>query len=133
MVVSTATEVYLEPEFQDYTPEKVEELNKLNQQSRPRSILQSANSNKTYLTPREYQYELFRRAVDQNIIAVLDTGAGKTLISVMLMKHMLAIENEKCQNDPNYKANKTSCCYNNTYFVANRYYLIEKSHILFGR
>ncbi|KAK2766939.1 Dicer-like protein 1 [Arachnomyces sp. PD_36] len=59
--------------------------------------------------PREYQIELFERAKTQNIIAVLDTGtfiptpapwfiadkdigSGKTLIAVLLLKHMIKNE-----------------------------------------
>ena len=38
---------------------------------------------------REYQQELFERAIDDNIIAVLDTGMGKTLIAAMLIRHTL--------------------------------------------
>lgn len=38
---------------------------------------------------REYQQELYERARDENIIAVLDTGMGKTLIAVMLIRDML--------------------------------------------
>ncbi|KAJ5674560.1 dicer-like protein 1 [Penicillium maclennaniae] len=41
------------------------------------------------LDPREYQIELFERAKKKNIIAVLDTGSGKTLIAVLLLKHVL--------------------------------------------
>ncbi|THC97875.1 hypothetical protein EYZ11_002626 [Aspergillus tanneri] len=44
------------------------------------------------LDPREYQVELFERAKSQNTIAVLDTGSGKTLIAVLLLKHI--IQNE---------------------------------------
>jgi hypothetical protein len=40
------------------------------------------------LNPREYQYELYQRALKSNIIAVLHTGSGKTLIAVMLIKQM---------------------------------------------
>jgi endoribonuclease Dicer len=40
-------------------------------------------------TAREYQQELFERAKDENIIAVLDTGMGKTLIAAMLIRHVL--------------------------------------------
>ena len=61
-------------------------------------------------TPREYQVELFERAKEKNIIAVLDTGltesrslplqmltfigSGKTLIAVLLLRHVLAQELE---------------------------------------
>ncbi|PLB47276.1 ATP-dependent helicase dcl1 [Aspergillus steynii IBT 23096] len=41
------------------------------------------------LDPREYQVELFERAKSQNTIAVLDTGSGKTLIAVLLLKHII--------------------------------------------
>ncbi|KAI9283954.1 hypothetical protein BC943DRAFT_294415 [Umbelopsis sp. AD052] len=44
------------------------------------------------LDPREYQMELFEKAKKENIIAVLDTGSGKTLIAVMLIKEMEMIE-----------------------------------------
>jgi hypothetical protein len=40
------------------------------------------------LNPREYQFELYQRALKNNIIAVLHTGSGKTLIAVMLIKQM---------------------------------------------
>lgn len=44
------------------------------------------------LDPRSYQLELLDKALKENIIAVLDTGSGKTLISVMLIKAMDEIE-----------------------------------------
>ena len=44
--------------------------------------------------PREYQVELFERAKSQNIIAVLDTGSGKTLIAVLLLRHVIDQELE---------------------------------------
>ncbi|KAL8645832.1 MAG: hypothetical protein Q9210_006491 [Variospora velana] len=53
--------------------------------------------------PREYQLELFERAKKQNIIAVLDTGkgltddglgSGKTLIAVLLLRHIIDQELE---------------------------------------
>ncbi|KAF0329177.1 RNase3 domain protein [Colletotrichum asianum] len=45
-------------------------------------------------TPREYQIELFERAKMRNIIAVLDTGSGKTLIAALLLQHVLQNEVE---------------------------------------
>ncbi|KAL9000121.1 MAG: hypothetical protein Q9169_001196 [Polycauliona sp. 2 TL-2023] len=45
-------------------------------------------------SPREYQLELFERAKQQNTIAVLDTGSGKTLIAVLLLRHILDQELE---------------------------------------
>ncbi|KAI9797134.1 MAG: Dicer-like protein 1 [Piccolia ochrophora] len=44
--------------------------------------------------PREYQLELFEKAKQQNTIAVLDTGSGKTLIAALLLKHVLDQELE---------------------------------------
>ena len=41
---------------------------------------------------REYQQELFDRAKEENIIAVLDTGSGKTLIAALLIRHYLHAE-----------------------------------------
>lgn len=38
--------------------------------------------------PRDYQTELFERAKKENVIAVLDTGSGKTLIAALLMRHV---------------------------------------------
>ncbi|OJD20980.1 hypothetical protein ACJ73_07682 [Blastomyces percursus] len=55
--------------------------------------------------PREYQLELFEKAKTANIIAVLDTGSGKTLIAVLLLKHM--IQNELADR-ANGKAPRTS-------------------------
>lgn len=68
-------------------------------------------SNVIITDPREYQLELFEKAKQQNIIAVLDTGkydvwpysllatnigigSGKTLIAVLLLKHMIDKELE---------------------------------------
>lgn len=41
---------------------------------------------------REYQQELFERAKEENVIAVLDTGSGKTLIAALLIRHFLQQE-----------------------------------------
>lgn len=42
------------------------------------------------LLPRRYQEEIFMRAQEGNIIAALDTGSGKTFISILLMKWIAA-------------------------------------------
>ncbi|GJJ12209.1 hypothetical protein Clacol_006450 [Clathrus columnatus] len=42
----------------------------------------------TILIPRKYQEEIFEQAQNENIIAALDTGSGKTLISVRLIQWM---------------------------------------------
>ncbi|KYN08971.1 Endoribonuclease Dicer [Trachymyrmex cornetzi] len=39
-------------------------------------------------TPRAYQIDLYERAVQNNMILYLPTGAGKTYIAVMLLKHL---------------------------------------------
>ena len=44
------------------------------------------------LVPRRYQKEIFVKAQQRNVIAVLDTGSGKTLICAMLIKWIAAQE-----------------------------------------
>jgi len=90
------TNTYLDPEFVDLNPEQIERVNQDNKPS-PEKVATAT------LIPREYQYEIFKKAVSENTIAVLDTGAGKTLIAVILIKHMLAVENEKMQANKDYK------------------------------
>ncbi|KAI9770580.1 MAG: Dicer-like protein 1 [Geoglossum simile] len=59
-----------------------------------RSLISKQESTVIITDPREYQIELFERAKKQNIIAVLDTGSGKTLIAVLLIRHILDQELE---------------------------------------
>ncbi|KAI9829854.1 MAG: hypothetical protein M1819_005952 [Sarea resinae] len=59
-----------------------------------RSLVLQKESNVIISDPREYQVELFEKAKQQNIIAVLDTGSGKTLIAVLLLKHIIDQEHE---------------------------------------
>lgn len=49
-------------------------------------MAQVASAESLQLKPRRYQQELFEDALRENVIAFLDTGSGKTLISVMLVK-----------------------------------------------
>ncbi|KAI9728236.1 MAG: Dicer-like protein 1 [Chrysothrix sp. TS-e1954] len=57
-------------------------------------IMANQESQKIIQAPRDYQMELFERAKTQNTIAVLDTGSGKTLIAVLLLRHVLDSEIE---------------------------------------
>ncbi|MCJ1283293.1 Dicer-like protein 1 [Xylographa opegraphella] len=59
-----------------------------------RNLMAKQESNVIIGDPREYQIELFERAKKQDIIAVLDTGSGKTLIAVLLLKHIMEQELE---------------------------------------
>jgi type I site-specific restriction endonuclease len=54
----------------------------------PQQVYEQKNEN-IIDQAREYQQELFERAKDENILAVLGTGMGKTLIAAMLIRHML--------------------------------------------
>lgn len=54
-----------------------------------RDLLAKQESTPIITDPREYQIELFERAKQQNTIAVLDTGSGKTLIAVLLLRHII--------------------------------------------
>ncbi|KAI1006532.1 Dicer-like protein 1 [Podosphaera aphanis] len=78
---------------------KVKELNKAHRvidesSQSTRWLVNQSENRKIISTPREYQVELFNRAMERNIIAVLDTGSGKTLIAVLLLRHILAQELE---------------------------------------
>jgi len=48
----------------------------------------NAPESKTGFKPRAYQIDLYERAVQNNTILYLPTGAGKTYIAVMLLKHL---------------------------------------------
>ena len=76
-----------------------------------RGLIAKQDSSVIITDPREYQVELFEKAKKQNTIAVLDTGmygnnylqairiltiagSGKTLIAVLLLRHILDRELE---------------------------------------
>ncbi|CRG84276.1 endoribonuclease Dicer [Talaromyces islandicus] len=64
-----------------------------------RHLLTTQEFAATIHDPREYQIELYEKAKKENTIAVLDTGSGKTLIAVLLLKHI--IQNELIARDRN--------------------------------
>ena len=45
-------------------------------------------SGKSKITPRPYQLELLEAAIEENTIVVLGTGAGKTFVSVLLIREL---------------------------------------------
>lgn len=72
-------------------------------------IIKQSESKQIISSPRDYQVELFERAKEKNIIAVLDTGmllqtreetlvtglgSGKTLIACLLLRHIIDQELE---------------------------------------
>lgn len=59
-----------------------------------RTLMAKQESAEIVKNPREYQLELFERAKKENTIAVLDTGSGKTLIAVLLIRWMIDQELE---------------------------------------
>ncbi|KJZ74550.1 hypothetical protein HIM_06146 [Hirsutella minnesotensis 3608] len=57
-------------------------------------MIQSNEDKRIIASPREYQVELFEKAKEKNLIIVLDTGSGKTLIAALLLRHVLEQELE---------------------------------------
>lgn len=86
--------------FEDYVREKEESQLQERLQGEENSmhsvddinLLASANGRRIINRVRDYQSELFARAKAGNIIAVLDTGSGKTLIAALLLRETLSKE-----------------------------------------
>jgi endoribonuclease Dicer len=64
-------------------------------QQSARWLVNQTENRQIISSPREYQLELFEKAKEKNVIAVLDTGSGKTLIAVLLLRHIFAQELEQ--------------------------------------
>jgi ERCC4-related helicase len=47
------------------------------------------------IEPRKYQLEMLEESLQRNIIIALDTGAGKTHIAILRMKHEIERESRK--------------------------------------
>ncbi|OAA62582.1 Ribonuclease III [Niveomyces insectorum RCEF 264] len=56
------------------------------------ALMREFESTKIIESPRDYQIELFEKAKRKNIIAVLDTGSGKTLVAALLLRHTIDTE-----------------------------------------
>ncbi|KAF1965214.1 endoribonuclease dcr-1 [Bimuria novae-zelandiae CBS 107.79] len=63
-----------------------------------KQLLKKQETSVSITNPRDYQTELFQRAKDDNIIAVLGTGSGKTHIATLLLRHILDLELEARKN-----------------------------------
>ncbi|KAF2103329.1 ATP-dependent helicase dcl1 [Rhizodiscina lignyota] len=86
---------YVTKRAQNITKEEIkQELQNADDEELSIKALMAKHENEQITTPREYQLELFERAKQQNIIAVLDTGSGKTHISVLLLRHVIDQELE---------------------------------------
>ena len=60
------------------------------------------------LGARLYQEELAKHARDHNAIIAADTGTGKTLISAMVIKWKMALEN-MARSGPKTLENRKAC------------------------
>ncbi len=87
-VLDKAKEVTLEQVKNELNSKNDEELS-------IRNLLQKQERPNTIKNPREYQLELYERAKKENTIAVLETGSGKTLIAVLLLRHIIDEELER--------------------------------------
>ena len=54
--------------------------------------------NKRIWKPRPYQQQIYEKALTQNSIIFVETGKGKTFISIMLMANHLGIDINKPEN-----------------------------------
>ena len=50
--------------------------------------IDNQQKNKKILKPRDYQWKIYEKAKNQNSIIYVETGKGKTFISIMLMANL---------------------------------------------
>ncbi|KAI5785541.1 hypothetical protein DFH27DRAFT_575950 [Peziza echinospora] len=82
-------------EFKDWSEKKIKQIKSERKpidrdtldEDQLSAKLMISSTNKIINDPREYQLELFEVAKENNTIAVLDTGSGKTLIACLLLRH----------------------------------------------
>ncbi|TGO58073.1 hypothetical protein BOTNAR_0188g00060 [Botryotinia narcissicola] len=86
-------DVFLKEATKQPKTEKISHANDEAIQS-TRWLIDQAEKQHIIESPRDYQLELFEKAKKQNIIAVLDTGSGKTFIAVLLLRWIMDQELE---------------------------------------
>ena len=69
-----------------------EEINEAKDQINDLEINNNFEPKKIKLKPRDYQEKIFEKAKNQNSIIFVETGKGKTFISIMLMADLLGID-----------------------------------------
>ncbi|KAJ3417564.1 Dicer-like protein 1 [Chytridiales sp. JEL 0842] len=67
-------------------------------ESRPNVVYE--DSDMVVHSPRQYQLDLFEQAKAKNVIAIMDTGTGKTLIACLLVKYVIELDFIKRQEAP---------------------------------
>ena len=70
------------------------------------NINKENEQNKKIWQPRAYQQQIYEKAVTQNSIIYVETGKGKTFISIMLMANHLGIDINKPENNKEIDKNK---------------------------
>ena len=79
---------------QNLNPQDKEEIeeNKINKEN-------EIKENKKIWQPRPYQKQIYEKALNQNSIIFVETGKGKTFISIMLMANYLGIDINNSENN----------------------------------
>ncbi|CAK7220492.1 Dicer-like protein 1 [Sporothrix bragantina] len=83
------------------------------------ALVREFESAKIIESPRDYQIELFEKAKQKNIIAVLDTGSGKTLIAALLLRHTIEQELEDRENGLHHRV---------SFFLVDKVALVFQQH-----